>query len=140
MIAEEKREKIAASPGQCPISLVLNIISAKWTVEILRECAQKPTRTRTLLRLIPGLSMKCLQERLKELEKHGLIVRKEYDVLPRRVEHFITPRGQKVLSIYMLMKSLAEEIFEVSCVCPMDTSKDELLNEPECPNRAIGQD
>jgi DNA-binding HxlR family transcriptional regulator len=67
---------------ECPISRLLEIISAKWTVEILREISIAPTRTRQFLRLIPGLSMKSLQFRLKELEKFGLLERIEYDQLP----------------------------------------------------------
>lgn len=107
----------------CPITQVLEIIAAKWTVEILREVAVTPTRTRKFLRVIPGLSMKSLQVRLKELEKYGLIERKEYDVLPRHVDHLITERGEKVLNIYMQIKSLADEMFHSSCVCPMDRSR-----------------
>lgn len=116
------------SPGlnllaPCPITQVLEIIAAKWTVEILREVAVTPTRTRKFLRVIPGLSMKSLQVRLKELEKYGLIERKEYDVLPRHVDHLITERGEKVLDIYMQIKSLADEMFHVNCICPMDRTR-----------------
>lgn len=33
----------------CPITHTLNLISAKWTVEILRELALKPVCTREFL-------------------------------------------------------------------------------------------
>lgn len=124
----------------CPISRTLDIIAAKWTVEILREVSAAPTRTRKFLRAIPGLSMKCLQERLKVLEGHGLIHRKEYDELPRRVEHLITERGKRVLGIYMQIKALASELFEVSCRCPMDASQESICGQAECPLRPAGCD
>ena len=84
--------------------------------------------------------MKCLQERLKDLEKHGLIDRKEYDVLPRRVERIITERGKKVLSIYMHIKSLAEEMFDSSCTCPMESDEVRSCGTACCPHRPAGRD
>lgn len=123
---------------ECPISKVLEIISAKWAVEILREISIAPTRTRKFLRLIPGLSMKSLQFRLKELEKYGLLQRVEYDLMPRHVEHLITERGKKAIVIYLSMKELAEEMFPVTCNCPMGQG-DQLghCRESVCPLRPL---
>ncbi|HEY9784187.1 MAG TPA: helix-turn-helix domain-containing protein [Candidatus Obscuribacterales bacterium] len=119
---------------ECPISKMLNIISAKWTVEILREASIEPVRTRRFLRLIPSLSMKCLQERLKELEHYGLIKREEFDELPRRVEHSITERGQRILKIMVELKEIAAEVMEVDCTCPFEGAN-EHGPEDNCPRR-----
>ncbi len=123
----------------CPITRVLDIIAAKWTVEILRELSISPTRTRKFLRIIPGLSMKSLQCRLKELEKYGLIERIEHDVLPRHVDHLITERGKKVLEIYMQIKTLSEEMFVVTCVCPMNPVEANGCAPACCPHRPEGR-
>jgi DNA-binding HxlR family transcriptional regulator len=135
---QTQKTSIAASP--CPISSVLDIIAAKWTVEILREVSIAPTRTRKFLRVIPGLSMKSLQSRLKELEKYGLIERIEYDVLPRRVEHVLSERGKKVLGIYVQLKALSEEIFPVCCVCPIELKEQGVCAPFDCPHRPNGRD
>lgn len=120
---------------ECPISKLLEIISAKWTVEILREAAIAPTRTRKFLRVIPGLSMKSLQIRLKELEKYGILEKKEYEILPRRVEHWITERGRKVLDIYVQIKQLSEEMFTYTCICPMEIDDPSDCSSFDCPRR-----
>lgn len=105
---------------QCPISKMLRVAGAKWTVEILRECAIQPTRTRQFLARIPGLSMKCLQERLKELEALRLIDRLKYpDKLPK-VEHRITERGLRLLKIMVELKTLEDEITPPICNCPLE--------------------
>lgn len=130
----------ANANAQCPISQVLEIIAPKWTVEILRELSIAPTRTRKFLRVIPGLSMKSLQCRLKELEKYGLIDRKEYDVLPRHVEHLITERGKKVLNIYVQIKSLADEMFPITCICPMEIAEGNGCAQFDCPHRPKGRE
>lgn len=137
---EYQAPDISIASDQCPISQVLDIIAAKWTLEILREVSIVPTRTRKFLRVIPGLSMKSLQCRLKELEKYGFIERIEYDVLPRRVEHVITERGKRVLNIYLQLKSLSEELFPVYCVCPMEISAEGGCAQFDCPHRPIGRD
>lgn len=137
---EYQAPNTSTAADQCPISRVLDIIAAKWTLEILRELSIAPTRTRKFLRVIPGLSMKSLQCRLKELEKFGFIERIEYDVLPRRVEHVITERGKKVLSIYVQLKSLSEELFPVYCVCPIEIKEHNDCTQFSCPHRPVGRD
>lgn len=137
---EYQKQNDAEIPVQCPITRVLDIIAAKWTVEILREVSIGPTRTRKFLRVIPGLSMKSLQSRLKELEKFGFLDRQEYDVLPRRVEHSITERGKKVLGIYLQLKALSDEMFPVYCVCPMEIDDKAECNQFSCPHRPPGRD
>ncbi len=119
----------------CPIIVVRDLISAKWTVEILRELAIQPTRTRQFLARIPGLSMKCLVERLKELERYGMLVRIEFDEKVLHVEYAITERGRKLFAILNAMKELASEFMEVSCKCPMEhgASQVEFIGESaEC--------
>lgn len=84
--------------------------------------------------------MKSLQSRLKELEKHGLIERCEYDVLPRRVEHLITERGKRVFEIYMQIKKLSEEMFNISCICPIEVDNTDSSAQFSCPHRPVGRD
>ncbi|MFN8550503.1 MAG: helix-turn-helix domain-containing protein [Candidatus Obscuribacterales bacterium] len=124
---------------ECPISKLLDIISAKWAVEVLREVCIGPTRTRKFLRAIPGLSMKSLQCRLKELEEHGLIERIDYGETPRRVEHNITERGKRVLAIMAEIKQLSDEMFNVGsdCVCPIEAHDEAgIRSDFNCPKRS----
>lgn len=113
-------ESIERKSPCCPISTMLKVISPKWTVEILRELSIKPTRTRQFLNHIPGLTMKCLQERLKCLESAGLIRRVEYKSKVPRVEHQLTERGSRVLTILMALKELGSA--NVECICPMENN------------------
>src|SRR5215471_1927578 len=90
----------------CPIVFVLEILSAKWTVEILREMFIRPTRTRRFLALIPGLSMKSLRERLKALEGHGIIQTTVYPDLPVREEYSLTSKGRDLYAVLVSLKML----------------------------------
>lgn len=86
----------------------------------MRELAIKPTRTRQFLAQIPGLTMKCLQERLRALEGTGMIVRIKYEERVPRVEHHLTERGKRLLDIFIALRDLQAEITDSDCICPMD--------------------
>lgn len=119
---------------QCPIYSILRLISAKWTVEIMREISIKPTRTRQFLTRIPGLSMKCLQERVKELEAAGMLNRIRYEEKVPKVEHHITERGEKLLKIMIEIKDLASEGASETCCCPIEAHlNDTPQEEAHCP-------
>jgi DNA-binding HxlR family transcriptional regulator len=105
---------------KCPVNLVLSILSAKWTTEILRELCIGPTRTRRFLAHIPGLTMKCLRQRLVALEALGLVHRQEFDERPLRVEYTITEKGRKLFGLVSEIKVLADEWHGKSCTCPME--------------------
>jgi DNA-binding HxlR family transcriptional regulator len=117
----------------CPITKVLTIMSAKWTVEILRELSIGPVRTTYFKKAIPGLSMKSLQERIRDLEKHGMLVRTRYEGQPARVEHTITPLGMRISEIMVALKEIANQIETVTCICPLETS---CAGKFDCPKRA----
>ncbi|CAN5637458.1 hypothetical protein BH10CYA1_BH10CYA1_13290 [soil metagenome] len=119
----------------CPITGILELIAAKWTVEIMREVSIKPTRTRQFLTHVPALSMKSLTVRLKELESFGMIKRTQYEGLPLKVEYSITERGRKLTAVMVSIKDLASESIDVSCRCPMETSCGRGEDEFECPGR-----
>ncbi|HMW91265.1 MAG TPA: helix-turn-helix domain-containing protein [Candidatus Obscuribacter sp.] len=122
-------EKNAAD---CPLSSVLDLVGAKWTVQILRELALGPVRTRKFLRLIPGLTMKSLQERIKAMQAYGLITRIEFDEKLPHVEHSITERGRRLLAVMSELKEIACEINCSSCKCSIEGYSQA---EMDCPAR-----
>jgi DNA-binding HxlR family transcriptional regulator len=121
----------------CPVNLMMEIISAKWTVEIMRELALQPTRTRKFLLHIPGLSMKTLCRRLQILESAGLISRHEYAGKPLKVEYRLTVYGQQLCLILEELKMLEKRINKtsLSCVCSLEKACTADADTFECPQR-----
>lgn len=117
---------------KCPISTVLDLVSAKWTVQILRELALGPVRTKYFLRVIPGMTMKTLQERLKALLAEGMITRQVFNERLLRVEYSITERGRRLFNVMNELKSIASESTACRCKCSME-GYDE--GDMECPAR-----
>ena len=92
----------------CPVERTLRFIGSKWTILIIRDLLQATKRFGELRKLLTGISPKTLSERLKTLEKKGIVTRKIYPEVPPRVEYSLTKRGRSLSSIIMDMKKWGE--------------------------------
>lgn len=59
----------------CPVAMAAEILCARWTIIVLRELAFGSTRFNELRRGVPRMSPTLLSQRLKELEKAGIVER-----------------------------------------------------------------
>ena len=74
---------------------VVNMIGGKWKLRIIYVLASHEIlRYGELKRLLAPITHKMLTTQLKELEKDGLINRKEYQQIPSKVEYSLTQMGR----------------------------------------------
>jgi len=83
----------------CPVLKTADIISGKWTLLVLRDLSEGINRFSALERSLDGISPKTLSERLKALEKAGVITRKSYAEVPPRVEYSLTEMGRDLIPL-----------------------------------------
>ncbi|GAA2622181.1 helix-turn-helix domain-containing protein [Actinomadura fulvescens] len=97
----------AGAPVQaCTISPVVDIVFSRWTTPILWSLhAYGTQRFVELRRNIGAVTAKVLTQRLRQLERDGLVVRTYHPEMPPRVEYEITELGR---SLAPLFASLAE--------------------------------
>lgn len=88
-----------AHPESCPVLRTADIISGKWTLLILRDLSKGINRFSVLERSLAGISPKTLSERLKGLEKAGIVTRKSYAEVPPRVEYTLTSMGWDLIPL-----------------------------------------
>ncbi|MEF2824144.1 MAG: helix-turn-helix domain-containing protein [Peptococcaceae bacterium] len=81
-------------------SYTLSLISGKYKMIIL-YCLMEfaPVRFNEMRRYINTISDKTLSANLKELERDGLIIRKEYPQIPPKVEYRLSPRGESLMTV-----------------------------------------
>jgi DNA-binding HxlR family transcriptional regulator len=65
----------------CPISRALDLLGERWTLMIVRDMLVGATRFNDLARGLPGLSRSLLTQRLRALERAGLVVRVDGEYL-----------------------------------------------------------
>lgn len=88
----------------CPVLRTADIISGKWTLLVLRDLSDGINRFSGLERSLEGISPKTLSERLKALEKAGVITRKSYAEVPPRVEYSLTDMGRDLIPLVEHMR------------------------------------
>jgi DNA-binding HxlR family transcriptional regulator len=90
----------------CPIGPVVDIVFSRWTTPILwalHEFGRQ--RFVELARRITTITPKVLTQRLRQLERDGLVIRTYHPEVPPRVEYEISERGR---SLAPLFAALAE--------------------------------
>lgn len=116
-----------ACVSDCPVRRCAQLIEGKWTTQIVRDLLPGRRRYCELLAGLPGISPKVLAERLRLLERHGVLTRQVYAEVPPRTEYELTALGQQLQAVIAAMASfgllLAENSPRVSPV-GVDSSSD----------------
>jgi DNA-binding HxlR family transcriptional regulator len=95
---------------ECSVVKTLRVIGSKWTILIIRDLLKETLRFGELRKSLAGVSPKTLSERLKSLEKEGVITRKVYPEIPPRVEYSLTRRGKSLAKIIISMKEWGDTL------------------------------
>ncbi|MFC5728202.1 MULTISPECIES: winged helix-turn-helix transcriptional regulator [Nocardioides] len=77
----------------CPVSMAAEVVADRWTPLIIRELVFGNTRFNDIARAMPGISRSLLVQRLRHLERRGVL-----DTWPsptgRGSEYHLTPAGR----------------------------------------------
>ncbi len=77
-------------------SQLLTLLADKWTIPVVHSLARGTKRFGELQRELEGVSQKMLTQCLRALERHGLVERTVFPVIPPRVEYALTPLGRSL--------------------------------------------
>ena len=78
----------------CALARTLDVTGDRWTLLIVRELTPGPRRFTDLLDGLPGVSRKLLTERLRALERDGIIARRELPPPAARQVYELTDDGR----------------------------------------------
>ncbi|GGK73268.1 HxlR family transcriptional regulator [Planomonospora parontospora subsp. parontospora] len=92
----------SADPEQaCPVAPVVDIVFSRWTTPILWTLNyQGRQRFVELQRRITTITPKVLTQRLRQLERDGLVVRTYHPEVPPRVEYEISDLGRSLAPLF----------------------------------------
>ena len=81
----------------CAIAKSLDVVGDRWTLLIVRELALRgPCRYTDLRHGLPGIATNLLAERLRELERAGVVAREDAPPPVATTLFHLTPRGREL--------------------------------------------
>jgi DNA-binding HxlR family transcriptional regulator len=90
------RGKAEARRSLCPVACALDVVGDRWTLLVIRDLLGGKRRYGDFLASAEKIPTNILADRLKRLERAGLIARVPYSTRPPRVEYHLTPEGRKL--------------------------------------------
>ena len=87
----------------CPIAKALDVVGERWTLLLVRELVKGPTRFVELRRSFPRLTPTVLTQRLRDMESHGLVERRQG--LDGLVRYVLTEAGGELDAVLIALGS-----------------------------------
>lgn len=92
----------------CPVSRLMGVLSGPWTMYILSVLSSGGSaRFGELTRKVEGISTKMLTERLRMLQKEGILDRRHDSVVPSQITYSLTERGKELVITLDQLNALA---------------------------------
>ena len=107
----------------CPIKYLITVFGGKWklpAVCIIANCM--PVRYGQIKRELGSITNMMLSKTLKELEKDGVIYRKQYNEVPPHVEYTLSDAGKTILPVIAEMGKWATSQMQKKNIMPSCSS------------------
>jgi DNA-binding HxlR family transcriptional regulator len=95
----------SAERSMSPLALALARVGDRWTLLVVEALLIGPRRFNELLDQIAGIAPNILSERLKRLERDGLVVARSYSERPPRAAYELTAEGAALAGALRLLAS-----------------------------------
>jgi DNA-binding HxlR family transcriptional regulator len=78
----------------CPVACTLDVVGDRWTLLLIRDLLGGKRRYGEFLTSAEKIPTNVLADRLKRLEREGIVRRVPYSAHPPRDEYLLTPEGE----------------------------------------------
>ena len=97
---------VATPDGGCPVGVALNVFRGRWKADVLYRLCAGAAGFGELQRQLPGVTRAMLASTLCDLERDGVVSRREFaDGKVKRTEYTLTDNGKDLYPVfYALMK------------------------------------
>jgi len=103
-----RKKALNACTEPCAIEKGMRLIGGKWKGSIIYHLKDQPVRFNDLTRMLGGASKKMVDQRLKELESEGMVLRKVISERPVAVTYELTNFGKSALFILEELRQWSE--------------------------------
>jgi DNA-binding HxlR family transcriptional regulator len=88
---------------ETPLAAALDSVGDRWTLLVVEALLDGPRRFGDLQDGLPGIAPNVLTQRLRALERGGLVVAEPYSERPRRVVYELTAAGRELAGALRLL-------------------------------------
>lgn len=79
--------------------MVEDLVGCKWSLAVLGQIRRGVRRPGEIERAIDGLSKKVMNERLRKLQRFGIVEKLAFAEIPPRVEYRLSPFGRRFIRL-----------------------------------------
>ena len=113
--------------AESPLEAALERVGDRWSLLVVEALLAGPRRWSELDEEIPGIAPNILSERLKRLEREGVVTSRPYSERPLRMVYELTTPGRELAGALRLLADwgagrspAAEPLRHVTCGTPME--------------------
>lgn len=110
LMTARPKKSLGIVPGAGAARMVEDIVGCKWSLTVLALVRDGVNRPGAMEHAVPGLSAKVLNERLRKLQRFGILAKTSYPEVPPRVEYALTPFGRKFVGVLDEVETLEREL------------------------------
>lgn len=96
-------ERMAAPPEESPLERAVAQVGDRWTLLVVHALLDGPKRFGELSEALPGIAPNILSQRLKHLEREGIVVAHAYSTRPPRFAYELTAAGRELAGALRLL-------------------------------------
>jgi DNA-binding HxlR family transcriptional regulator len=86
-----------------PLDAALGRVGDRWSFLVVEALLEGPRRFNDLAAAVPGIAPNILTDRLRRLEREGVVVSRTYSERPARVAYSLTADGQELAGVLRLL-------------------------------------
>ena len=107
--------------GGSALDAALGRVGDRWSFLVVESLLDGPRRFNELVAALPGIAPNILTDRLRRLEREGVLVSRKYSERPARMAYSLTEDGQELAGVLRLLAAWAagsggaEGLRHVSC-------------------------
>ena len=103
------KTKLKSKRSRCPIAGWLDFFGDKWTLTLVRDMVLGKKRYGEFQQSPEGIPTNILADRLKKLERAGVIEKRPYSKRPLRHDYLLTDRGRGLAPVLREMSRWAQD-------------------------------
>lgn len=110
-----------------PLELALERVGDRWSLLVVEALLDAPRRFNELQESIAGIAPNILADRLRRLEREGVVLGRPYQERPPRLEYSLTAAGRDLAGVLRLLadwgarrSDAAEPLRHALCGTPLE--------------------